>query len=208
MHEGGLRSNAVFLFSLQKDLNCRTWWRFLMFLIKCKSANCQWDCSKCVLFILLCRWCDVPQKLSFLSRSWHFLRSLTVSVCKWKARRQWWFSPAVMLMYPNAAPTVLWFCDFYEMFNFCGRTFCVPFSFENNVSSSALMSPLWYGCPHVARLIWGVWQISGGRWDKNDGKQNRWTKASHSHYFGNKLPTQHAKGCQSKCHAPVCRMCM
>ncbi len=89
---------------------------------KCSLGLCQ-ICT--FFFSLFCRWWDVQQK--FPVKILTSVRSLMVSIFKWKGRWHWQFSPAVMQMYPTATPTpwcviILWLSQ-----NFLQGTFCVFF---------------------------------------------------------------------------------
>lgn len=128
---------------------------------ECKTANAPWDCAKSVLFYCFADDGMFDRGSEFPVKILTSVRSLMVSIFKWKGRWHWQFSPAVMKMYPTAAQTLCCFIISWLSWNvqLLQGTFCV-FLFENNVSFALSMAEQWY--PYTVHYCWWVWKKQRG----------------------------------------------
>lgn len=190
----------MYLISQSEEFNCRPW-RSQFLTMK------EWDCAKSVPFYhlghdgMFSRSSELPVKILTS------VRSLMVSIFKWNGHWHWQFSPAVMKTYPTATPT-LWCvlkCSSSTGHILC--IFCLSLSFLRTMFHFYLK---WFNIEewHGVRI---QCISSGGYFKKNSSRGGRVIEGIFivsTHYFGNKLPTCLAKGCQSKCHTSVCRLAM
>lgn len=165
-------------------------------------------CAKYVgFFLIVLRMGCSNGVQSFLSKFLPSVRSLMVSISKWKGRWHWQSYPAAKKMYPTGTPPLWYVIILWLSWNvqLLLGTFCLFFLLRT------MFHPLskWFN----SGMGIHIQCVSSGEFKKeNSGR--RWEQVIEgifivsAHYFGNKLPTQLAKGCQSKCHAPVCRICM